>query len=191
MKLAQTLTAALVFSGAALMAQGAAAADVSNPVEILDLGAGEAYFGHQITGNNRGNTFADRYSFTLTGATKISADTYSNSGNPRNGLDILGLGLYNAGGLVLQGTQLSTGATDRWQLELDSLAAGTYYLQVSGLVLSNAAGRYSSSLMVTPLAAVPEPQTYAMLLGGLGVMGAALGRRKRQGNHGGPAGRAA
>ena len=162
------------------MAHGASAADVSNPVEILDLSAGEAYFGHQITGNNRGNTFADQYSFTLTGATKISADTYSNSGNARNGLDILGLGLYNASGLVLQGTQLSTGATDRWQLELDSLAAGTYYLQVSGVVLSQAAGRYSSSLTVTPLAAVPEPQTYAMLLGGLGVMGAALGRRKRR-----------
>lgn len=182
MKIAKTLTAALVFSGAALMAQSASAADISKPVETIDLNGGTGSFDRLITGNNRGNTFADSYAFTLTGTSKIFADTYSRSGNPRNGLDILGFGLYNAGGLVQQGTRLSAGATDQWQLDLDSLAAGSYFLRVSGSVLSNAAGRYSSSLTVTPEAVtvVPEPDTYGMMLGGLAVMGAVLGRRQRK-----------
>lgn len=182
MKIAKTLTMALVLSSAALMAQSASAADISNPAEIIDLSGGTGFFGHQITGGNRGNTFADIYTFTLTGTSDISADTYSQSGNPRNGLDIVGFGLYNAGGLVQQGTRLSTGATDQWQLDLDSLAAGSYFLRVSGSVLSNAAGRYSSSLTVTPesVTVVPEPDTYGMMLGGLAVMGAVLGRRQRK-----------
>lgn len=183
MKIAKTLTLALVLSSAALTAQSASAADISKPVETIDLNdSGAGFFGRLITGGNRGNTFADSYAFTLTGASKISADTLSQSGNPRNGLDIVGFGVYSAGGLVLQGTQLSTGATDQWQLDLGSLAAGSYFLRVSGSVLSNAAGRYSSSLTVTPEAVtvVPEPDTYGMMLGGLAVMGAVLGRRQRK-----------
>ena len=182
MKVAKHLAMVLALSGAALTAPGAWAADISQPVETIDLSGGTGFFGHQITGNNKGNTFADIYTFTLTGAGKISADTYSHSGNAKNGLDILNFGLYNAGGLLLKATQLSTGATDQWQLDLDSLAAGSYYLQVSGSVLANAAGRYSSSLTVTPapVTVVPEPETYGMMLGGLAVMGAALGRRRRR-----------
>ena len=154
MKLAKTLTAALVLSSAALMAQSASAADISKPVETIDLsGGGAGFFGRLITGGNRGNTFADSYAFTLTGASTISADTYSQSGNPRNGLDIIGFGLYNAGGLVQQGTRLSTGATDQWQLDLDSLAAGSYFLRVSGSVLSNAAGR--AALGSDPVGSAP------------------------------------
>lgn len=182
MKIAKTLAVAVALSGAVLMAPSASAADISKPVEVIDLGGGTGFFGHQITGGNKDNTFTDIYTFTLSGASKISADTYSQSGNPKNGLDIVNFGLYNAGGLLLKGTQVSTGATDQWQLDLDSLAAGSYSLRVSGSVLSNAAGRYSSSLAVTPVPVAPvsEPGTYGMMLGGLAVMGAVLGRRRRQ-----------
>lgn len=37
---------------------------------------------------------------------------------------------------------------------------------------------YVTSIIATPLAAVPEPETYAMLLGGLGLIGVAARRRK-------------
>lgn len=179
MKIAKTLTAAIVLSGAALTAHTASAADISKPVEAIDLSGGTGFFGRQITGNNQGNTFADIYTFTLTGAARLSAETYSESGNARNGLDIASFGLYNAAGLVRQAVQLSTGAIDQWQLDFDSLGAGSYYLRVGGSVLSNAAGRYSSSLAVTPLAAVPEPATCGLMFGGLAVVGAALRRRPR------------
>ncbi|MBV6321575.1 FxDxF family PEP-CTERM protein [Duganella violaceipulchra] len=173
----KALTGAIAMAGAALMSQGVLAADISNPDTPLDLSAGAAYVGHLVTGNNAGNTFADKYTFTLAGSSLISADVYSHSGLAKNGLDITGLALYNAGGLLLGGTQLSTGATDQWQLDSSILGAGSYYLLVSGSAMSKSAGSYSSGVTVT---AVPEPETYAMLLGGLGLIGAMVSRRQRK-----------
>jgi hypothetical protein len=60
--------------------------------------------------------------------------------------------------------------------EHGALAAGHYFLLVSGTVLSKAAGAYTGSATVS---AVPEPATYGMMLGGLGLVGA-LARRKRK-----------
>jgi hypothetical protein len=53
------------------------------------------------------------------------------------------------------------------ELSPGPLAAGHYFLLVSGTVLSNSA-RYTGSATVS---AVPEPATYGML-GGLGLVGA-------------------
>ncbi|MES2160432.1 MAG: FxDxF family PEP-CTERM protein [Pseudomonadota bacterium] len=173
----KALAGTIVMTGAAFLSQGAFAADISNPATTLDLSSGAAYVGHLVAGNNEGNTFADKYTFTLAGASTISADVYSHSGLAKNGLDISGLSLYNAGGLLLGGTQLSTGATDQWQLDSSILGAGSYYLLVSGSAMSKSAGSYSSGVTVT---AVPEPETYAMLLGGLGLIGAMVSRRQRK-----------
>lgn len=54
-----------------------------------------------------------------------------------------------------------------------TLGAGSYYYSVFGLASGVAA--YSISSAVTP---VPEPETYAMLLGGLGVVGFVARRRR-------------
>jgi hypothetical protein len=179
MKTAKTIASTLAVAVAALLAQGASAADISKPVTAIDLSDGFEAFGHLVTGNNSGNTFVDKYAFTLTGSFSLTADVYSRSGNPNNGLDIASLDLYNASGLVAHGQQLSTGAIDQWLLSSATLGPGSYYLQVSGSALSNSAGRYTSSATVEPVSAVPEPATYGMLLGGLGLVGA-LSRRKRQ-----------
>ncbi|MTV37556.1 PEPxxWA-CTERM sorting domain-containing protein [Duganella radicis] len=140
------------------------------------MSGGSGFFGHAITGNNVANTFADHYTFTVGAGSSIFADTFSSSGNAKNGLDILDLSLFNADGLVLKGTQLSTGKTDQWELSSGPLAAGNYFLLVTGTVLSKAAGSYTGSATVS---AVPEPATYGMLLGGLGLVGA-LARRQRK-----------
>jgi len=55
-------------------------------------------------------------------------------------------------------------------------AAGSYFLLVSGITSGTAGGAYSGSISVT---AVPEPESYAMLLAGLGVMGAIAMRRNK------------
>ncbi len=93
-----------------------------------------------------------------------------------NGLDITGFALYNSGGLVQAGNQLSTGVLDQWSLASGTLAAGDYYLQVSGSVMSQSAGKYYASATVTP---VPEPENAAMLLGGLGLLALAKRRQSR------------
>jgi hypothetical protein len=65
-----------------------------------------------------------------------------------------------------------------------NLAAGTYTLQYSGTLAKAKTllgvniptiGTYTSVVTLSP---VPEPETYAMLLAGLGLVGAALTRRK-------------
>lgn len=175
----KTLAGVLVMTGAAFLSQGAMAADISNPDTALDLTSGADYVGHLITGNHQGDTFTDKYTFTLTGASTITGDLLSYTGNAKNGLDITNLALYGTSGLLLTGTQVSTGASDVWQLSSAVLGAGNYYLAVSGSAVSKSAGSYSLGVTVTP---VPEPETYAMLLGGLGLMGVVARRRKQSGN---------
>ncbi len=51
---------------------------------------------------------------------------------------------------------------------------GTYYLSVSGISNGAQGGLYNGAISV---AAVPEPETFAMLLAGLGVMGFIARRR--------------
>lgn len=173
----KTTLSALTLASAALLSQAASAADISNPPTAVTFDAdGAAFFGQLFTGHNEGNTFTDKYTFSLAGLSNLSADLFSYSGSAKNGLDITSLDLYtSAGTLVTHGSQLSTGLTDQWTLSSDGLSAQSYYLQVSGSVLSNAAGNYTASAALAP---VPEPETYGMLLGGLALLGVMARRRK-------------
>lgn len=51
--------------------------------------------------------------------------------------------------------------------------AGQYHLDISGTALANSA--YSVALVATP---VPEPETYALMLAGIGAVGFVARRRK-------------
>jgi hypothetical protein len=55
------------------------------------------------------------------------------------------------------------------------LLAGDYTLQIRGTVTGSAGGSYAGVLNLTP---VPEAETYAMFLAGLGLMGLISRRRK-------------
>lgn len=77
----------------------------------------------------------------------------------------------------LTGTQLST-ATDAQTFASSYLAAAQNYNGValySLTKLTNAT--YQDLVVATPTAAVPEPETYALFLGGLGVIGLLARRR--------------
>lgn len=61
-----------------------------------------------------------------------------------------------------------------------NLKAGTYYFAVAGQHRGNLEGNYTFNLASTPakiVSSVAEPETYALLLGGLGLMGF-IARRK-------------
>ena len=62
-----------------------------------------------------------------------------------------------------------------------ALAAGSYELRISGVSLASN-GYYSGhmTLASTTMAPIPEPETYAMMLAGLGLMGFVARRRKQQ-----------
>ena len=58
-----------------------------------------------------------------------------------------------------------------------TLGAGSYVLEIRGDVVGTAGGSYAGALNISP---VPEPQEWALLLAGLGVLGfVALGRKRR------------
>ena len=65
------------------------------------------------------------------------------------------------------------------ELSADRLRAGSYTLQIRGLVDGTAGGLYAGSLLLTPLSAVPEPARLALLLAGLGLVGWFARRRAR------------
>lgn len=70
--------------------------------------------------------------------------------------------------------------TDNLYLDFSQLAANTAYTMV---VSGDAVGR-SSYTSIIQLAPVPEPETYAMLLAGLGVMGFVARRKSRKSTSG-------
>ncbi|MBV6319940.1 FxDxF family PEP-CTERM protein [Duganella violaceipulchra] len=177
MKRTPTVVAALILAAATGL-PSAWAADISQGVQTLDLSSGSAVLMHAFGAGNAGNTFSDRYNFTA-GSTEMLGALVSS-------LDRLGLGgvsfdsfrLYDSGGLSIDGVRQSApGATaEVWTLSSPHLVADNYYLLVSGTVRNAAAGNYVGSVAISP---VPEPATYGMLLGGVGIVGWLARRRKR------------
>ncbi|SCY76579.1 PEP-CTERM protein-sorting domain-containing protein [Nitrosospira sp. Nl5] len=54
------------------------------------------------------------------------------------------------------------------------LDAAAYYLNITGVTSGTLGGAYSGAIQISP---VPEPESFAMLLAGLGLMGAVVRRR--------------
>ena len=177
MKNSTSLIAALVLAAASLGGSAAYAADISSNPQALAILDNSAYFGDSFSLNNEGNTFADRFRFSVTSVPHdFDAIVASISRTADMGLDISDLSLYStSGALITSGVLGSSGALDIWTLSADSLALGNYYLQVSGSLVSATSGSFGGSVMLTP---VPEPETYGMLLAGLGVVGMLARRRK-------------
>jgi hypothetical protein len=179
MKSSTSLLAACVLAVATL--GPASAADISAPSAPLTLvGDTAGFFGDAFDAGNSGNTFADRFTFTV-GDVPFNMDAIvaSISRSAATGLDITAFSLYGAADdLVSSGSPLSSGAIDVWEIAGDLLDPGSYYLQVEGTVLSDGAAAYSGAVQLVP---VPEPATLGMLAGGLGLLGLAMRRRARPG----------
>jgi hypothetical protein len=181
--------ATATFGSSAVMAQTTTpTATIGNTPQVLDLTDGSGFFGDTFAMNNNGATFADHFTFSVSGTTSSNFDAIvsSISRSANTGLDISGLSLYRVGGgtgtggtlgdtLVSSGTSMHSGAMDVWSLSSDNLAAGSYYVLVAGNLVSDTSASFGGAVMLAP---VPEPETYGMMLAGLGVLGFLARRRK-------------
>jgi hypothetical protein len=173
----KSLIAAIVFASASF-GSSMVMAQVGNSPQVLNLIDDSAFFGDTFEADNEGASFADRFTFTIDGTTGMNLDAIisSISRSADVGLDITGLALYGAGDtLINSGTSLQSGVVDVWTISSDNLGAGDYYLQVSGNLVSVTGGSFGGAVMMAP---VPEPETYGMMLGGLGALGFLARRRK-------------
>ncbi|HEX2009841.1 MAG TPA: FxDxF family PEP-CTERM protein [Roseateles sp.] len=152
MKLKPLVAASMV----ALASLSSQAADTNwGAHDLLELG------GSAVSG-----LFLDTYSFTLTETSTVSSGVLT-----FGAIAPAAYGLYEADGTGLAAwTYGGTSSTNTLTLD-----AGTYYYSVFGLATGSAAYAISSAATAVP---VPEPETYAMLLAGLGVVGFVARRRK-------------
>lgn len=176
----RSLIAAVVLAGASSFGSSAVMAQdvVGDSPQALDLVDLTAYFGDSFPADNQGNTFADQFTFTIASTIghNLDAVVASSSRSGDVGLDITGLALYGADDvLITAGEEVQAGATDLWTLASDNLGVGDYYLQVSGELLSAEGASFGGAVALAP---VPEPGTYGMMLGGLGVLGFLAHRRR-------------
>ncbi len=174
MKPIKSLIAAAAIAAASFGPSLASAADVSSPTEALVFNNNAIDFGNTLSGI-AGDTFADQFTFTLALPGNVTASVTAASQTATTGLNITGLGLYSDAGVLVGSGTGTSGLFDFWNLSAESLAAGSYYVQVSGTLASTGTGAFGGSVALNP---VPEPETYGMMLAGLGVVGFLARRRK-------------
>jgi hypothetical protein len=146
-------------------------------------------YGDSFVAASSGQTFWDAYYFTIPAGT---ANTVASSINLSTilGLTDLKARLY-AGNtndttnsvpniISAWGSVANFGAVNVQTVVLDpvTLLAGAYTLQIMGTVSGSSGGSYAGVLNIASPAPVPETETYAMFLAGLGIMSAIARRRK-------------
>jgi hypothetical protein len=129
--------------------------------------------------------FEDLYTFSLltTGAGDVTRTiTYTIDeafNNALSGFNGLTRGLFNSSNTEVAWSSFDAGTQ---KYSYTNLGAGDYYFKVAGEGWRAAdyidAPRYNASLNISA-APVPEPQTYAMLLAGLGILGTVMRRRSQ------------
>lgn len=191
--IAKALLVVSLLAGASMTSQVAMAAVPANTGSLAPTsqalvidGTASTYvstFGRTFTtGLNK--LFSDSYTFSVLGDSETSG-TVSATFTSSQDLYIKSFDIYDSvTNLVVVGgsnellNSNGTKKNDFWSLpELSTLGAGNYYVLVTGQILGAAGGVYGGTLNVTAVTAVPEAETYAMMLAGLGLLGV-VARRK-------------
>jgi len=166
MKLKLTLmAAALALVSTATLAQDGGGA--------LDLSSGTTFFGRTPTG-----VFTDTWTFSLAGSSFLINSSTSSAAVGDRDLDYTSVTLLDSEDAIVRTfTDNSVGLTEIYRLTETLLAAGDYSIVISG-VNSALQASYSANLSVVA-SPIPEPETYALMLAGLGAIGFVMVRRKR------------
>lgn len=178
-------SALLACSG--LMTHSAIAANVTGSPfsqQISDaFGGFTMSFGNNFINTDQHGTFDDIIGFGV-GSSFEAGGSVSSDFTSTQSLTLASLKLVNYtfdinnNIVILSSLSASQLLPNYFRFHADNLSEGQYYLEITGSVNGSSGGAYGGSLNVTPLEAVPEPATYGMLLGGLGLLGYAARRKK-------------
>lgn len=126
-------------------------------------------------GNYGPGTSTESFGFTVDLPSYVSASAITISLPPISDFDFTsvtldGTSFTNLGTVTVGGTEVES-----WALGQTLINPGTHFLTVSGVSDGLKGGAFSGTINVSP---IPEPETYALMLGGLGVVGFLARRRK-------------
>ena len=169
--LAFTLAAAMAGSAAADTTYNIGTLGVSPYINVVTVSAGAPY-----TLGSRNYNFTDTYNFNVSNAfvagTAVTIDL--DLGSIGYHISNLRLDLYDTANAWLDGDMVSD-ALDVMVSVDAPLIAGNYYFKLRGL----ADGEITNQGLYTfTAAAIPEAETYAMMLAGLGLIGFTVVRRR-------------
>lgn len=156
----------------AAIGSGAAVAETYTAPSAINVGDTATYF---FNHSGAPSSFFDTFNFTIGAGGTLSASAVSISlGNLLNITGLTGQLWNNShpNGTIDYGTFAGNNTT----FNFGPLAAGNYHIDFTGTANGLAGGGYLAAVSV---AAVPEPETYALLLAGLGLMGTVARRRSR------------
>jgi hypothetical protein len=131
----------------------------------LDLSSGSTFFGR----TPGGASFEDSYTFTLSGTSYLTTGSIDSSALGPQDIDFTSITLRSGATTIATFANLGTDAQEHYVLTQTLLAAGSYTLVIDGTQTPDGAS-YAGNLAVMTAPPVPEPQTYAMLLAGLGAL---------------------
>jgi hypothetical protein len=157
---------------AAVLATTASLASAGNVFDLGDITLDGALFASPPYALN--TQIDDTWNFTLTGSNDVSALLSRNFSTAAGAIGNFAATISGGSLAASQALQLDTTASSQTLTFASTLGAGDYSVSVSGLVQRNRTA-YTFSVDVTP---VPEPETYALMLAGLGLVGFLAKRRK-------------
>lgn len=146
---------------AALLATSASAFAAT---DLGTLGSDPVFF----NGSGSGFVF-DTFTFTLSEMSNLRIDVTDLKFPPTWSFGNFGIALLDSTFNKIGGANGTDG------LSFSGLAAGTYALAVTGFTSGSMGGAYAGVLAAAP---VPEPETYALMLAGLGIVGFIASRRR-------------